>query len=213
MDGKIIAGLIGMFLGGAAISGFVTFKVTEKKLEEKYKKIADEEVKSVKEKFTVPKTEARKFIDSKRNEDVAKQAVNKPNIHTYASTIKNYTNYSNVEYEPEHSHFEPEDQRKEVINPDEYGEDENYEQVSLTYYSDGILADEDDTILNISEVIGDEALDHIGDYEDDAVHVKNYGRKVYYEVITDKRTYLDVTGKEADDDYDLYRRLGKDNKD
>lgn len=213
MDGKIIAGLIGMFLGGAAVGGLVTFKVTEKKVSEKYKKIADDEIESVKEKFTVPKTDVQKFIDSKRSEDVAKKSVNKPNIQTYASTIRNYTNYSNVEYEPEHAHFEPEDQRKEVINPDEYGEDEDYEQASLTFYADGILADEDDTILNINEVIGKDALKHIGDYEDDAVHVKNYGRKVYYEVIVDKRTYLDVTGKEADDDYELYRHLGEDDKD
>lgn len=213
MDGKTIAGLIGMFLGGAAIGGFVTFKVAEKQISEKYKKIADEEIKSVKEKFTVPKTDVLKFIDSKRNEDVAKKSVNKPSIQSYANTIKNYTNYSNVEYEPEHAHFEPEDQRKEVIDPDEYGEDGDYEQVSLTFYADGILADEDDTILNIEEVIGEESLKHIGDYEEDAVHVKNYGRKVYYEVIVDKRSYLNVTGKEANEDYELYRHLGEDDKD
>ena len=53
----------------------------------------------------------------------------------------------------------------------------------------------------------------MGEYEDDALHVKNNVRKVYYEVLADERSYIDATGKSVDADYDLYRRLGKDEED
>ena len=72
----------------------------------------------------------------------------------------------------------------------------------MTYYADGILADEDDTILNLDEVIGEDAVNHIGDYEDDAVHVRNDARKVYYEVLVDERSYKTVTGKDPNPDKD-----------
>ena len=45
-------------------------------------------------------------------------------------------------------------------------------------------------------------MNHIGDYEDDAVHVKNDDRKVYYEVLVDERSYKDATGKDPHLDKD-----------
>lgn len=230
METKTILGLFGAFVGGAALGGLVVYKVLEKKISEKYEAFANEQIESVKERFTVPKPavneDVKKFLDGKRGAQLASKAVNKPNITEYKRKAAQYTNYSNVEYEKENDEtvsFETRITSKPVIiNPDEYGyggddgEYEDYDQVSLTYYADGVLADEDDTILNINEVIGREAIDHIGDYEDDAVHVRNDARKVYYEVLVDERTYEAVTGKkkpEEDSDYDLYKRMDKKDED
>lgn len=188
------------FVGGAIISGLVTWKVVEKRVDKKYAELAQKEIDSVKEKFTVPKKEIKKEV--KKLNDVANQATNKPSLSEYAKKIKEYTNYSNKDVE-QRAHFEPVSKVKPyVIEPEEYGEDEEYDQVELTFYADGILADEDDTILNVDEVIGKGSLDHIGDYEEDAVHVKNEARKVYYEVLVDNRSYEDATGKNPHQDKD-----------
>ena len=213
METKTILGLFGAFVGGAALGGLVVYKVLEKKISEKYEAFANEQIESVKERFTVPKPavneDVKKFLDGKRGAQLASKAVN---ITEYKRKAAQYTNYSNVEYEKENDEtvsFETRITSKPVvINPDEYGyggddgEYEDYDQVSLTYYADGILADEDDTILNLDEVIGEDAVNHIGDYEDDAVHVRNDARKVYYEVLVDERSYKTVTGKDPNPDKD-----------
>lgn len=31
--------------------------------------------------------------------------------------------------------------------PEQFGDDEEYEQISLTYYADGVLADENDEVI------------------------------------------------------------------
>ncbi len=210
MDTKVVLGLIGAFVGGAAVGGLITYKVLDKKLSDKYEAFAQEQIDSVKEKFTVPKADIKKFIDSKKDANlVATHNRNKPDITEYKRKVSNYTNYSDVEYEKEETRFEPANKSKPVvIDPDKYGyegddgEFADYDEVSLTYYADGILADEDDTILNLDEVIGEDSVNHIGDYEDDAVHVRNDGRKVYYEVLVDERSYKEATGKEPHQDKD-----------
>lgn len=181
------------FIGGAAVSGIATWKLVEKKCEEKYKVISDEEIKSVKEKFTVPKVELKK----EEAKDILKQAINKPSLTEIAKQItKPYTNYSNTP-EPENRKDTlpwDEERKPHVIKPDEYGENEAYDQVELTLYADGILADDKDDIVE-SEVVGD-ALEHIGEYDDDVVHVCDPVKKTYYEILTDNRSYEDATGKE-----------------
>lgn len=183
------------FLGGAAIGGVVTWKVLEKRTEEKYKTISDEEIRSVKEVFTVPKKDA----SSTENKEDIKEAVNKPSLTAVAKEIaKQYTNYSNVA-EPERREPLPwEEPRIRVIEPDKYGEKEEYDQIELTLYADGILADERDDIVE-KEVVGD-ALDHMGEYEDDVIHVQDDEKKRYFEIMVDNRSYEDATGNKPPED-------------
>lgn len=209
MDKKSVVTHVLSCLAGAIVGGGVVYLALNKKIAEKYDKIAQDEINSVKEKFTVPKDDIQKFIEAKKdkvadNVPLAHQAINKPSISEYAKKLKGYVNYSDVEYEPEKAHFEPATNVKPyVISPEEFGDDEDYDQQSITLYADGILADEDDTILDSDEVVGgEENLKHIGDYEDDAVHIKNEARKVYYEVLVDNRSYEDATGKKPHLDKD-----------
>lgn len=204
------------FIGGAAIASFVTWKVTDKMCEKKYDDLYQKEVASLKECFTVPKTDLKSKDEETKEEAPDKKKelpvppANKPPLSEYSRRIQSYVNYSNVKEEVE------EDMSKAkpyVISPDEFGENEFYDKEELTFYSDGVLADIDDNILNIDEYVGEKSLDHIGDYEADTVHIKNDAKKTYYEVLVDERSYLDVTGKTADEDYNLYRRLGKDEED
>lgn len=80
-----------------------------------------------------------------------------------------------------------------TITPDEFGDREGYQQISLTYYADGILADEDDRIIeDIEGEVGSDNLEKIGEYEDDAVFIRNDLYRCDYEVLLDHRNYDDV---------------------
>ena len=216
--------LLATFISGTLVGAGITYAVVNTKAEKKWSEISQMEIDSVKSRFTVPKVELKKEKEKMPDvaptsplKEIVDRAKNKPELSQYAKKIGEYINYSNKSNDDGDAHLELKNNTKPyVISPDEFGEDEEYDQVELTYYSDGVLADEDDTILNIEEVIGRKSIDHIGDYEDDSVHVKNEARKVYYEVLVDERTYEDATGKkkpEVDKDYDLYKSLDKKNPD
>ena len=217
MNKTVIYSIIS-FIGGAAISGLAVWKITEKKIKEKYEAIADEEIKSVKEKFTVPKS-AEMMEKLKKKLEKLPEGENPLNdlksmknngmveLHKeYARKLKDggYTNYSNVDMDEDKADDDEDTENPDihVIDPDEFGEDKDYDQVCLTFYADGILADDDDNIIDdVDGTISKYALFHFGDYEDDAVHVKNDIRKVYYEVLTDSRSYEKATNKKPHQDH------------
>ena len=83
-----------------------------------------------------------------------------------------------------------------TITPDEFGENESYQQINLTYYADGKLADEDDRIIeDIDGEIGFDNLDKFGEYEDDALFIRNDFYRCDYEILLDHRNYDDVVIK------------------
>ena len=82
-----------------------------------------------------------------------------------------------------------------IISPDEFGDQDGYDKVSLTYYSDGTVTDDDDRAMNeneVEETIGKDSLTHFGEYEDDSVFVRNDRLKADYEILMDQRTYAEV---------------------
>jgi hypothetical protein len=80
-----------------------------------------------------------------------------------------------------------------VISPEEYGNG-NYDHdlYCLTYYADGVLANDWWETLNIEDTIGVESLEHFGDFTDEVVHVRNEREKADYEVTRDPRNYADL---------------------
>lgn len=172
------------FAIGAVIGSVATWKLLKKK----YEIIAQEEIDSVKELYSREESEP---------EEVAKKAIEKPNIMEYASKLKEngYTNYSEPFIEEEDCDDEnvPYCPDPYVVSPDDFGEDEEYEIINLTYYSDGVLADEnDEEVDNVDETVGLDSLDTFGRFEDDSVHVKNERLKCYYEILRDERNYEDI---------------------
>lgn len=80
-----------------------------------------------------------------------------------------------------------------VIDPDEFANgDFDHDLYSLTYYADGVLANDWYDELDIEETIGEEALEHFGDHVEDVVHVRNEREKADYEVVRDCRNFADI---------------------
>lgn len=197
-----------IFVLGAAAGSLATWKLIEKK----YKDIAQEEIDSVKDTFSKMKKneypdkledypDFEEFDDSYDSDDVEEEPKpeqkidrnNKPDIVEYAKILSEtgYTNYAERQDKKEKKGVEPvEDERPYVISPDEFGEKDGYENVTLTYYADGVLTDYfDNVISNVDEVVGFDSLDHFGEYEDDVVFVRNEKMETDYEILRDLRDF------------------------
>lgn len=197
-----------IFVLGAAAGSLATWKLIEKK----YKDIAQEEIDSVKDTFSKMKKneypdkledypDFEEFDDSDDSDDVEEEPKpeqkidrnNKPDIVEYAKILSEtgYTNYAERQDKKEKKGVEPvEDERPYVISPDEFGEKNGYENVTLTYYADGVLTDYfDNVISNVDEVVGFDSLDHFGEYEDDVVFVRNEKMETDYEILRDLRDF------------------------
>ena len=70
-----------------------------------------------------------------------------------------------------------------VITPEDYASREGYEAESLYYYKNGILTDEDDNVIpNMEELVGEDAVNHFGKYEEDVIHIRNDDLETDYEI-------------------------------
>lgn len=186
MNGKyIVAFGLGAAVGSAASWYF--FKT-------KYEQLAQEEIDSVKEVFskkenkTVEESEQQdddEEEDHKKKESLARED---PNITEYTSILVNegYTNESVKNTIGSEIPY--------VISPQEFGENYDYEVITLNYYADGVLTDSeyDEPVEDIENVVGQESLTHFGEYEEDSVYVRNDRLRVDYEILLDERKYTDV---------------------
>lgn len=188
-----------MFAAGAAIGSAVTWKVVKTK----YEKIAQEEIESVKEAFTDRLTnlqeqiddystmvEAEEWCDRARKIDwnaledfEEEEETPDDDLNEYARLVNNYTNEKG-------GVDEMVTKRPYVISPYDFGELDGYSQVELTYYADGTLEDEDYNIVtDVDELIGSDSLFTFGEYEDDAVFVRNERLHADFQILKDYRTY------------------------
>lgn len=178
------------FIIGAASGATVAWYL----LKDKYETLAQEEIDSVKEVFARREQEM-KDETVKRNvaEGIKDSDRTKPDLKEYAEQLKKngYTKYSDLSADDEG--VSDKQTKPYVIPPEQFGDDENYDQISLTYYADGVLADENDEVIDdVEETVGIESLNHFGEYEDDSVFVRNDTRKCDYEILLDQRTYSEV---------------------
>ena len=175
-----------------------------------YEQIAQDEIDSVKAAFAERKPDAlknaRKDYEDNSNESnkqKADMAKLKPDLVNYAAKLQEqgYTNYSNLDDgKKKNEEDETVVDGPYVIPPEEYGV-RSYTTIGLTYYSDGILADdEDERVENIEDTVGADFAEHFGDYEEDSVHIRNDRRRCDYEICKDNRTFAAVAGVYPDDD-------------
>jgi hypothetical protein len=179
-----------MFVLGVAVGSVVTWRYVEKK----YEQIAQDEINSVKEVFSKREAEFTEDTEARIKADNAKE---KPSVIEYAARLREqgYTNYSDMAYEkPEEVKESPMTVDKPyVIAPEEFGDLDDYETISLTYYADQILADDNDVIVDdVEDVVGFDSLNSFGEYEDDSVFVRNDRFKCDYEILLDQRKYSSV---------------------
>lgn len=171
--------IIFAFTLGAAV-GVVA---TRKFFETKYAAIAQEEIDSVKEVYS------KKHKRDEEDKETPSYTPTQSDVTEYEDIIDEMAYVKNEKK----GGSEPmkENNTIEVIPPDDFGEDDDYDLISITYYANGILTDDGDfPIEDIEGTVGPDALDSFGEWEDDAVYVKNNERKCYYEILRDNSDYV-----------------------
>lgn len=168
-----------VFTSGLIIGSVATWVLIKNKYERKADEAMNEYFNRKREEFISETVEAETVVVDK----------NKPNITEYATMLddQGYTNYSDISKKEEEKEEEPEMEEKPyVISPDEFGEFEDYETISLTYYKNGYVTDDQDILMSndeVEEAIGWSNITEMGIYEEDALHVRNEKRKVDYEIL------------------------------
>lgn len=185
-----------IFAAGAAIGSAITWNFVKAK----YEQIANEEIASVKDTYAKKLEEIRDHeIEEELGEDDEDDFYEKDTDEEEFSE-GDMENYYDAVREYEHNDYdnsaqnELEVDKPYVISPEEFGEFDNYEQISLTYYDDGYLADDmDDLVEDVEDIIGWELLNHIGEYEEDAIHIRNDSLKTDYEILRVMDRYSDIS--------------------
>lgn len=184
-----------MFAAGAAIGSVVTWKIVEAR----YERIVQAELESIRETFAVVGSDDNQEQTDDSDEEGQRECAGQINWEEledldenddddkaeYADIVRNYTSEKGgaviVTKEPY------------VISPYDFGEEDGYNQVELTYYADNILEDEDYNIVtNAEELIGPKALYTFGEYEDDSVFVRNEYLMTDFQILKDYRTYSEA---------------------
>lgn len=196
-----------MFAAGAAIGSAVTWKIVKTK----YDQLVQEEIESVKKAFSSNFTESKDVDveetadESEEDKAPAKTTTRQINweeledldeeddeveggstLNDYAKLVEKYNNLKGgLKTMKNVSNDKP-----YVIEPMEFGELDDYSTFELTYYADGILEDEDyDIVRDVEDLLGPDALNSFGEYEDDAVFVRNDFLHADFQILKDYRTY------------------------
>ena len=198
-----------VFAVGAAIGSAVTYAV----LKPKYERMIQEEVDMFKQEFVECMNDmqaAAEEEDTEEEDEGRPRQINWDDLEDldkgeledeydpdavdlveYTEIVKRYTNEEGGAVEVAKQPY--------VISPYDFGEVDGYRQISLTYYSDGILEDDDQEIVtDVDELIGRGSLNTFGEYEDDSVFVRNERLRTDFEILKDYRTYEDATGRSPD---------------
>ena len=198
------------FLGigaGGIIGGVVGFFLAKKK----YEHLADEEVESVKDSFSkyfehdkvkedklnhMPAPETSSVVQEEHKDTpiVDYSARYQSSINGYSSSVPNERDKL-----PETSVVSGDPANIFIITPKEFNESE-YNAVTLFYYKDGVLSNDNYEPLNaveITSMIGDQALDSFGTYGTDSVYVQNDNNKTVYEIILEDDNYTDIVANDS----------------
>lgn len=173
------------FAVGAAIGSLVAWKISKRRYEE----LMQKETEELREYYTGKLERLEGDLDEYVNEWNETEEEYERKLNKLG-----YTDYSSIGDDTDDK--EVDDIKKPyVIAPEEFGNNSDYECVSLTYYADGVLADEMDYIVeDVDDTVGKESLKHFGQYEDDSVFVRNERLECDYEILLDSRKYSDVVG-------------------
>lgn len=194
------------FVVGAAAGSLVTWLAVK----QYYKRIADEEIESV----------VQRFKDRKIDGEIVHSAglsIVEPHDITEEEQVTTTTGYSirGEEYDklleengysshpgdPNYAVFTDDkgDVPPFVIPPEEFGE-ADYNTKTFKFYSDFVLTDEEGVMITDSEELIGDALKHFGDYEDDAVYVRNVDVECDYEILKQDMTFSEAYGGSMDGD-------------
>ena len=182
-----------LFTAGAVVGSLVTWRI----FKSRYEIVEDVAEEKIDEAEDESEEEDLEVFESKANYG------KKPPLNEYVKMVEDrgYTPKTHIEeVEEEIANGEYGDENVYepfVIRPEEYGELHAYETLSLNYYADGVLTDDlDNPIEDVESLVPADFADHFGEYDDNAVFVRNDNLECDYEILRDLRKFTDVVGED-----------------
>lgn len=78
------------------------------------------------------------------------------------------------------------------ISPDEFGEDPSFERVTWTYYTDGVMTDQSDHVIdNYADYVGD-FKPLVGRFDPNVAYVRNLEKSQDYEILMSESSYEEI---------------------
>lgn len=190
------------FTVGAAIGSAVTWKV----LKTKYERIAQEEIDSVKGEFVnlmqnmkqklqntdedATEEEYDEYYPDDDERDFTEKEKEQINYYKLTSKYRGSKDDNNEEGGTGDEDEVPYINGPYVITPEDFSNSPpGYNAQPLNYFADGVLADDWGVTVDIDEIIGEDAVNHFGEYVDDIIYIRNERTEIDYEVTRDPRTY------------------------
>ena len=144
--------------------------------------------------------EVREYYRNKHNEVKEEEPEVEVEVPKDVDVVKEivkengYTNYNKPQTVniPQYAIVPPNDYPY-VIDPSEFGEEPGYDTMTLTYFTDGVLVDDvDDVIDEADVVVGLENLKVFEEFGATAVYVRNDIYRTDYEILRDDWNYSDL---------------------
>lgn len=181
---KIFKGLC--IFGAGALVGAV---VAAKAVREKYQQEAEEEIAEMREYY--------REKEQKRREAEECEAIVEETETEYKEIVKdegytNYTQYNDVKPEEKIDDDVEDEWTPSIIDPEEFGEDPSYDTATLTYFKDGVLADEVDEVMD-PKMVGEENLKIFDEFGARSIYVRNDEHMIDFEIIRDEYPYSEYT--------------------
>ena len=176
---KLFKGLC--IFGAGALVGAV---VAAKAVRERYQQEAEEEI-----------AEMREYYREKQQETKTEEVKEEKDESTeeYKEIVKdegytNYTQYNDVKPEEKIDDDVEDEWTPSIIDPEEFGEDPSYDTATLTYFKDGVLADEVDEVMD-PKMVGEENLKIFDEFGARSIYVRNDEHMIDFEIIRDEYPY------------------------
>ncbi len=193
----VAGGVIG-FVIGKAVTNAKCDKIIEAMDKEYYGETKEEVVEETEE-VLEEETEQRKGI--RRQQTLAKEMDVRSNSH-YDKIL---SQYKGAHPKEEIDDSTPPDEGPYVIPPYEMGVMDGFDVLEFIYYEgDDVLLTNLGEVLSMEDrdkMVGEEALNSFGEYEDEAVHIRNIALKTDFEILYNSGRWIDTQNQ--DDSYPI----------
>lgn len=180
---KIFKGLC--IFGAGALVGAV---VAAKAVREKYQQEAEEEIAEMREYYREKEQKRREAEEYEAVVEVKEETETEYKEIVKDEGYTNYTQYNDVKPEEKIDDDVEDEWTPSIIDPEEFGEDPSYDTATLTYFKDGVLADEVDEVMD-PKMVGEENLKIFDEFGARSIYVRNDEHMIDFEIIRDEYPY------------------------
>lgn len=187
------------FVIGGGIGSFITYFIIKNKCD----KEKQDEINEIRNLYLVDKLKKVSLVDNEEitsDLDKAKHILNTNSESEVKKILHHYNEEDDSdfnEYIDKVSNYNPNDIRpipEEIkqITEDEFGEEFDYDTITLYYYSDGILADSNDNIIDNANTI---LLPNFEKrFENDVLFIRNHRLQSDFEILKmSNKTYSEIS--------------------